>query len=245
MNNRMYVTPDWPAPKRIRAYTTTRNGGFSQAPFDSFNLAAYVNDDIEHVDANQSALIKDLDLPKAPIWLHQVHGNCAVRIDECNTSPDADASITQKENTICAVLTADCLPVLLCNRDGTEVAAVHAGWKGLLVNVIDATIAAMHASPDDIIAWMGPALGPDHFELSHNVYADFLNANPDYGTAFDPHNKRWHLDCYAIAKIQLMNAGVTNIYGGDFCTFKERDRFYSYRRDKGITGRMASLIYIT
>ncbi|MCB1826997.1 MAG: peptidoglycan editing factor PgeF [Coxiellaceae bacterium] len=245
MKRRTYLTPNWPAPKNIRAYTSTRLNGFSTAPFDSFNLGDYVNDDPYCVNQNKTALIDDLTLPEAPLFLNQVHGDCAVRIEEHTTAPEADASFTTKKNKVCAVLTADCLPVLLCNREGTEVAAIHAGWKGLLVNVIEATIKSMQSSPDDLIAWMGPGLGPDHFEMGNEVYADFLNTNPDYANAFKRDGKRWLFNAYTIGDLQLKHAGINAIYGGDFCTFKDKERFYSYRRDKGVTGRMTSLIYIT
>lgn len=245
MTNRTYLTPDWPAPKNIRAYTSTRQNGFSKAPFDSFNLGTYVNDNLDCVNKNVVALVNDLQLPELPLWLHQVHGNRAVRIEEQTTAPDADTSFTQQKNKVCAVLTADCLPVLVCNREGTEVAAIHAGWKGLLVNAVDAAIKAMYSSPDDLIAWMGPGLGPNNFEMGDDVYADFLNAHPNYAQGFTRHSDRWLFNCYTIGKMQLQRAGVNSIYGGGLCTFDDKDHFYSYRRDKGTTGRMASLIYIS
>jgi len=234
-----------PAPTHIRAYTSTRLGGFSQPPFNAFNLANYVEDEVATVADNINLLVEDLDLPEVPRWLHQVHGTYAVPAEAIQNTPDADGSFTQARNIVCAVLTADCLPVLLCNRDGTEVAAVHAGWKGLLANVIEATISAMHSSPDDLIAWMGPALGPGHFALGETERANFLNANPDYTHALDYTAPRWHLNCYTLATLQLHNAGVGAVYGGDLCTYEDKERFYSFRRDKGRTGRMASLIVIT
>lgn len=241
--SRKYLLPDWPAPKNIRAYTTTRQGGHSLGAYDSFNLAAYVSDDPTAVSSNIDSLVNDLNLPETPLWLNQVHGNCAVPIDECATTPQADASYTQQKNKICAVLTADCLPVLLCNRDGTEVAAVHAGWKGLLVNVIAATVAAMKTPASDLVAWLGPALSQAHFEFGNDVHADFINANPDYQTAFARRKDRWYLDPYAIAREQLKQAQVMAVYGGGLCTYANKNDFYSFRRDKGTTGRLATLIY--
>ena len=244
MSNRTYLIPDWPAPKNIRAYTSTRQHGFSKKPFDSFNIAQYVGDDPEWLQANIDALVNDLQLPEVPLWLRQVHGNHAVRIEACKAIPQADASFTQQKNKVCAVLTADCLPILISNREGTEVAAIHAGWRGLLGNVIVASIKKMQTSADDLMAWMGPALGPEHFELGDEVYADFLNANPDYAAGFKRKKQRWHLNCYAIATWQLQQAGIHAIYGGGLCTFNDKERFYSYRRDNAKTGRMTSLIFI-
>jgi polyphenol oxidase len=245
MTSPKYIQPNWPAGSHIRAYTTTREADASSASFEAVNLASDVNGAPSAARIKLGTLKKDLSLPEMPTWLHQVHGNRAVRIDAHQNTPKADASFTQQKNKICAVLTADCLPILLCNRDGTEVAAIHAGWRGLLANVIKSTISAMHSTPDDLMAWMGPALGPEHFQLNHPIYADFLNANPDYATGFCYEHDAWQFNCYTIARLQLINVGVTAIYGGDDCTYKDAQRFYSYRRDNGITGRMASLIFMT
>ncbi len=243
--SRDYLIPNWPAPKMIRALTTTRQQGHSQAPFDAFNLATYVDDDPEAVASNVSELIDELDLPESPTWLHQVHGTNVVRIEDCKNTPDADAGFTKKPHKICAVLTADCLPLLLCNQDGTEVAAIHAGWKGLLAGVIDAGINALDTPPDDLLVWMGPALCPEHFEVGNEVRADFINKHPDNNLGFIRQQGRWHLDFYRLAIMNLHRCGITHIYGGDHCTFTEDKQFFSYRRDNGVTGRMASLIYIT
>lgn len=235
MSNKTYITPEWPAPKNIRAYTTTRDHG---------NIATYVDDNPDVVVGNITRLVEDLQLPETPVWLRQVHGDRAVRIDEQTESPEADASYTQQRHTVCAVLTADCIPLLVCNRDGTEVAAIHAGWQGLLVNVINASINALTSSPEDLLVWMGPALSQKNFEMGNEIYANFLNANPDYASAFQRQNNKWYLDGYAIAKKQLQDANVNAVYSGDYCTYDDK-RFYSYRRDRGNTGRMTSLIYMT
>jgi len=240
-----YLEPNWPAPKHIRAFTTTRQHGHSQAPFNNFNLADYVGDDPQAVIGNVEELIDELDLPKSPTWLNQVHGTKAVRIEDCTDTPDADASFTSTKNKICVVRTADCLPILFCNRSGTEVAAVHAGWKGLFAGVIDATIDALATSPDDLLAWMGPALGPEHFEINNGMRADFIDKHPDNNLGIICRNKQWYLDFYKIATMNLQRCGVTQIYGGEHCTFAEEEQFFSYRRDNGVTGRMASLIWIT
>lgn len=242
--SRTYLVPDWPAPQHIRAFTTTRQQGHSRAPFNAFNLATYVDDDPTAVAANVGELIDELGLPESPTWLHQVHGTTAVRIEDCVDVPDADAGFTTKTNTVCAVMTADCLPILLCNRSGTEVAAIHAGWKGLLAGVIDASINALVTAPDDLLAWMGPALGPKHFEVGGEVHADFVNKHPDNNRGFTRRNGRWYLDFFRIATMNLHRCGITQIYGGEHCTFTEEEQFFSYRRDNGVTGRMASLIWI-
>ena len=242
---RNYLTPDWPTPNHGRAFTTTRAQGHSQTPFNEFNLANYVEDDPEAVSANVNELTNELDLPETPRWLHQVHGTTALRAEACTNSPDADASFTTQRNTVCVVMTADCLPILLCNRSGTEVAAIHAGWKGLLAGVIDSSIEALSSSPDDLLAWMGPALGPKHFAVGDDVRADFINRHPDNLKGFTQQKTRWHLDFYKIATMNLQRCGVTHIYGGEHCTFAEDNDFFSYRRDNGLTGRMASLIWIT
>jgi len=245
INQRNYILPDWPAAVTVRAYTTTRSAGHSQPPFDSFNLANHVNDNADAVNSNRRSLIKDLNLPTEPKWLCQTHSHKAVCLETTTFPCEADASFTQTRHLVCAVLTADCLPLLVCNTQGTEVAAIHAGWKGLLNGVIESTLKAMSSSPNDLLVWMGPALGPQYFAVSEALYADFLNEHPDYQRGFIKKDKRWQLDCYAIGRLQLQRLGVTQIYGGQFCTYEENSKFYSYRRDNGITGRMASIIFIS
>jgi len=240
-----YLQPNWPAPKNIKAYITTRENGYSQAPFNAFNIADYVGDDLDTVNKNIKTLIGELELPESPLWLNQVHGTTVTRIEDCTEIPDADAAYTSLNDKVCAVRTADCLPILLCNRDGTEVAAVHAGWKGLLAGVIDSTISALSSAPDDLLAWMGPALGPKHFEVNEAMRADFINQHPDNVTAFIYRDGRWMMDFYLVATMNLQRFGITQIYGGEHCTFTEEAQFFSYRRDQGVTGRMASLIWIT
>lgn len=246
MQTHNYLIPDWPAPDNIRAFTSQRNGGYSQPPFDSFNLAPHVGDDPTTLSKNITKLIDELTLPHEPIWLNQVHGTTVINIAQhtLGTRPEADACITQQPQTICSVLTADCLPILLCNQSGSEVAAIHAGWRGLLAGVIDATLEQMNSPMTDVLAWLGPAIGPGGFVVNDQIKVDFTQANPDNRSAFIQTNENeWHGNLYEMAKITLQRYGVTQIYGGEHCTFTETERFFSYRRHN-TTGRMASLIWI-
>ncbi|MCH9770749.1 MAG: peptidoglycan editing factor PgeF [Gammaproteobacteria bacterium] len=242
-----YLKPAWPAPANINAYTTLRSGGFSQAPFDSFNLGPHVNDNPAMVAKNVAKLVTDLMLPATPVWLNQVHGTKAVAIDNCieGERPAADACYTKQSHTVCAVLTADCLPILLCDQAGTQIAAIHAGWRGLLAGVIDNTIAAMDVSGKDFMAWLGPAIGPRVFDLNAAIRLDFIQRNPDNSSCFK--HKRgnvWTANIYELARINLRRLGIRQVYGGEHCTFSDSQRFFSYRRDQ-TTGRIASLIWLT
>jgi len=238
------IRPDWGAPENIVAVTTTRRGGFSQSCWGELNLASHVGDDPSSVMRNRSLLADSLQLPSAPIWLEQVHGCDVVMADERGVPPPCDASVSQRSGVVCAVLTADCLPLLLCNREGTVVAAVHAGWRGLAAGVIEQTIAQMKCPGDQIMAWLGPAIGPDAFEVGADVRDIFLAYQAQAEWAFrDQGNGKWLCDIYLLAKQRLTDLGVNQICGGDLCTYSDTERFYSYRRD-GATGRMASLIWI-
>lgn len=244
MNKDSTIPVDWPAPSTVRTSCTTRYGGFSEGPYTSYNLAAHVSDDSKAVSRNREKLSTDLELSREPIWLTQVHGTRVVRIDDCEDAPEADACCTEKPGHVCAVLTADCLPILVCHRDGKEVAAIHAGWRGLLNGVIDATINALNDAPESYLAWFGPALGPDNFEIDDDVRLDFMQRNADNGTAFKQISEtKYLMDMYSIARMNLSRCGIDDIYGGGLCTYSD-ERFYSYREDNGTTGRMATLIYI-
>lgn len=236
--------PDWPAPPGVNSLTTTREGGVSAAPWDSFNLGDHVGDDPGHVAANRARL--RLKLPAEPGWLKQVHSNRVVELGR-DLNPEADAAFTRQSGRVCAVLTADCLPVLLCDRAGSVVAAAHAGWRGLADGVLEATVAAMQVPPGDILAWLGAAIGPQAFEVGDEVRQAFIAQHPETAAAFVPHPAsapgKWLADIYQLARIHLNRVGVHAIYGGGRCTFTEVDSFYSYRRD-GVTGRMASLIWM-
>jgi YfiH family protein len=237
------ITPDWPAPPNVRAAVSTRIGGVSRSPYDGLNLGDHVGDDPQAVAANRRLLREFLHLPGEPHWLQQVHGTCAVDAGVSPQGCEADAVFSHAVGKVCAVLTADCLPVLLCDTDGTTVAAVHAGWRGLLDGVIEQTVERM-AVPGPLLAWLGPAIGPMVFEVGEEVREAFVHAQPSAAEAFVPSpNDRWLADIYALAKLRLERCGVTDVSGGDFCTFSDRRRFYSYRRD-GQTGRMASLIWL-
>lgn len=234
--------PDWPAPARVRAVQTLRGGGCSPAPWNSFNLGDHVGDDAARVLANRSVL--RAVLPAEPAWLTQVHGNLAVDAEKCPKSVAADAAWTQAADTVCAVMTADCLPVLFCDRAGSVVAAAHAGWRGLVGGVLEATLAAMAVPPGEVLAWFGPAIGPQRFEVGDEVRAAFLADDPGAGEAFAGQaSGKWLADIYRLARRRLQRAGVDAIYGGGECTVGDAGRYFSYRRD-GVTGRMATLIWL-
>jgi YfiH family protein len=239
-----FITPNWPAASKIKAFSTTRQNGFSLAPFDSFNLAEHVDDKVENVKRNRIKLQTILQLPAEPFWLSQIHSTKVVEA-KCDSSyPIADASYTSTTNTICAVLTADCLPLLICDKKASCVAAVHAGWKGLANGIIEETLKTLNIPGEELLVWLGPAIGPDTFEVGEDVLQKFMEYDSHAKKAFRalPNNK-WLANIYELAKQRLLNFGVTEIYGGEFCTFTQKDKFFSYRRDKQ-TGRMASLIWI-
>ncbi|MCG9031138.1 peptidoglycan editing factor PgeF [Laribacter hongkongensis] len=238
------LTAGWPAPARVRTLVTTRDGGVSLAPYASLNLGQHVGDDPAAVAENRARL--RACLPAEPFWLNQVHGigvqeACA---DAPDVPPDADAGFTRQPGVVCAVMTADCLPVLLTDRSGSVVAAAHAGWRGLCNGIIEATIARMAVPANDILAWLGPAIGPDAFEVGPEVRAAFMAHDPTAASAFAaiPDDK-YLADIYLLARQRLNVCGVTKVHGGDACTVTERERYFSYRRD-GRTGRMASLIWL-
>ena len=243
-----YLKPDWPAPKNIIAYTTTREGGVSNTPYHSFNLAAHVGDNLESVIKNRAILKKDLNLPSDPIWLNQTHSTNVISLDNPITNLNADASFTTKPNTVCAVLTADCLPLLICTKTGTKVAAIHAGWQGLLNGIIESTINALEEDGNNLLVWLGPAISNKAFIVKDDVRDVFVEKNAEAKIAFTPVsndiNDSWHADLYLLARLRLTKYNITNIYGGTFCTYNEPKKFFSFRRDNGITGRMASIIFV-
>lgn len=240
-----FITPNWPAPPQVKAYTTTRQGGYSQAPFAQFNLADHVSDDPDAVSKNRQGLSKSLQLPAEPSWLQQVHGTNILSLGSNQQGCTADASIATKPRQVCAVLTADCLPVLFCDRAGTRVAAVHAGWRGLASGILQATVQKLAVPFYEILVWFGPAIGPQKFEVGKKVYDTFTKSYPLTKYAFHQIDEnRWLANIYFLARECLDSVKVTRIYGGKFCTYTEAERFFSYRRDGGITGRMASLIWI-
>ena len=239
-----FITPDWPAPARVRALSTTRMGGISLPPYDSLNLGDRVGDDLQAVTANRQRLEEQLGLPAAPCWLEQIHGCDVVDAGAVESGCQADASITRQPGVACVVMTADCLPLLLCDKQGRCVAAVHAGWRGLLDGVIEMTLERMVLPPEQILAWMGPAIGPDAFEVGDEVFHAFVERDAAAVVHFHANRPGHKLaDIYGLARQRLTAKGVAFISGGRYCTVSERDRFFSYRRD-GATGRMATLIWL-
>lgn len=238
-----WIVPDWSAPQRVRALVTTRSGGVSAAPYASLNLGTHVGDAPEAVDHNRRLLARHL--PAGPLWLQQVHGTTVVRADAVASGTEADAAFTAKAGTVCAVMTADCLPVLLCDRAGTKVAAAHAGWRGLVGGVLERTVEAMQVPPEDLMAWLGPAIGPAAFEVGDEVRAAFCAHDPAAAGAFAAGLQpgKWMADIYMLARQRLTASGVGRIDGGGECTVADPARFYSYRRE-GVTGRFASLIWL-
>lgn len=246
-----WLTPDWPAPKNIGAAITTREGGCSLGPFGSNNLALHVADSEADVIANRKALMHNLGLSAQPKWLEQVHGTEVIYAPQTTPAftPTADASFTDQSGSACVVLTADCLPVLLCNQQGTQVAAAHAGWRGLCNGILRNTLATF-SRDDQLLAYLGPAIGPTAFEVGAEVLEAFIDQAQDsqqiqsIKAAFAPaQDGKYLADLYALARAELASCGVTAVYGGQYCTFSDPARFYSYRREAK-TGRMASLIWL-
>ena len=248
MNRRLpgdWLIPNWPAPQNVGAVSTSRSGGVSDANYRALNLSDRVGDDPASVQTNRGNLRASLCLPTEPAWLWQVHGNTIVDASQVNGRVEADACVAFSPGPVCVVTTADCLPVLFCDANGTRIAAAHAGWRGLAAGVLEATIEALGLSSDQVIAWLGPAIGPRRFEVGDEVKAVFVDQAPSNLTAFIPTpNGRWFADIYRLARNRLRAKGVHNIYGGGWCTYSDSKRFFSYRRD-GATGRMASMIWMS
>jgi len=236
------IIPDWPAPFSVKALQTTRAGGISSPPYDSFNLGDHVGDVPLAVERNR--ILLNRLLPSEPVWLKQTHGTVVVSADTANCLPQADACIARHRAAVCVVMTADCLPILLCDTQGSVVGVAHAGWRGLAAGVIEATVRAMETAPENTMAWLGPAISQDEFEVGDEVRAAFLAKQPQAASAFIPgQNGKWYADLYALARLRLNALGIRRIHGGDSCTYRERDRYFSYRRD-GATGRMGTFIWL-
>ncbi len=243
-NRFKFITPNWLTPPQVKAYTTTRYGGYSHPPYDGFNLADHVGDDAKTVAENRLALSQALNLPNKPIWLKQIHGNQVVTANVDNSHCAADAAFTTMPGHICVILTADCLPVLFCDRAGSRVAAAHAGWRGLANGILETTLQRLNLSPQEILVWLGPAIGSQAFEVGDEVRNCFIDFLPQAEEAFKPSRENhWLADIHKLARQRLTHQGVTAIYGDDYCTYTNAEQFYSYRRDK-VTGRMASLIWL-
>jgi len=239
----LWISAEWPAPANVRNCITTRRGGCSQGPWKGFNLGTHVGDEPAHVAANRAELQRVLGC--APAWLNQTHSTLVCKADP-HLVAEADASWTNERQIACTVMTADCLPVLLCNKDGTRVAAAHAGWRGLLDGILEQTVSSMGSPGYALMAWLGPAIGPQEFEVGPEVREAFVTADDNAADAFVPASRAGHYraDIYQLARQRLAKAGVTAVYGGGLCTVSEPARYFSYRRD-GQTGRFASLIWLS
>jgi hypothetical protein len=239
-----WIVPDWDAPRRVRAFVTTRHGGVSRGEHASLNLGARCGDDPEHVARNRA--IVRASLPSEPRWLAQVHGVEVADLDRAATAdaPRADAAIVSKPGVVATVLTADCMPLFLCDASGRNLALVHAGWRGMSAGVIENALAALDAPPAGVIAWMGPTIGPAAFEVGPEVREAFLAADAGAGEAFVAHREgKFMADLYALARRRLARAGVTRVGGGGFCTYRDSERFFSYRRVKE-SGRMGAFAWL-
>ncbi len=238
-----WLSADWPAPEWVHTCVTTRQLGSSQGPWKGFNLGDHVGDDPVHVAANRAELERELAC--SPAWLVQTHSTDVLRANPALTA-EADAAWTDEPGVACTIMTADCLPVLFCDRTGTKVAAAHAGWRGLLDGVLENTLKALAVAPSDVLVWFGPAIGPQAFEVGLEVRDAFVSVDPQASSAFVASDRAGHFlaDIYQLARQRLNAAGVHSISGGNQCTVSDPLRFYSYRRD-GQTGRMASLIWLS
>jgi len=238
-----WIVPDWPAPASVKALITTRSGGVSKGPYASLNLGLRTGDDPQAVAANRDQL--NSLLPQPPRWLRQVHGASVVEADSLAGLPEADAGIARRSGTVCAVLVADCIPVLLADRAGTTVAIAHAGWRGLAAGIIENTARRMAVDPRGLIAYLGPGIGPGAFEVGADVRDAFVARDAEAAAAFTPHTAgKWLADLFLLARQRLRRAGVPEIHGGALCTYSDARRFFSYRREP-TTGRMAALIWLS
>lgn len=240
------IEADWPAPPGVHAVQTVRAGGVSTGAHATLNLGSNTRDDAARVAVNRRLLREGLRLPREPAWLRQIHGVeviDAAAVDAAALPPAADAAQTTAAGVVCAVLSADCLPVLFCADDGRWIGAAHAGWRGLAAGVLEATLRSAPLPPSRLLAWLGAAIGPAHFEVGPEVRAAFMAIDPAAADAFTPgRGDRWHGDLYRLARQRLARAGLERVHGGGLCTYADAARFYSFRRDPE-TGRMASLIW--
>jgi hypothetical protein len=238
------LIPDWPAPARVKALITTRRGGCSQAPYESLNLAQHVGDDPAAVARNRARLREACGVPREPFWLQQVHGCRVADSARDKAGCEADAVFSRRPGEVCGVLTADCLPLLVTDRAARVVCAVHAGWRGLAAGVVEAALASLALPPRELLVWLGPAIGRDAYEVGDEVREQFVSRCAEDAPAFRrTEQDRWLADIYQLARLRLGRLGVGYVGGGDFCTWSQSSLFYSYRRE-GVTGRMASLIWL-
>lgn len=238
------IKPHWPAPAHVHAFTTTRVGGVSLAPYDTLNLGAYVKDNPDHIAQNRKIVCEALSLPSEPAWLAQQHTTVVLKAAAFDTPPCADASFTREKGKVCVVTTADCLPVLVCDKTGTVVSAIHAGWRGLAGGIVPFTLEHLNIAAEETLVWLGPAIGPTAFEVRDDVRDLFLAEGAAESMHFKPYNDRFLCNMYDIARYQCAKLGVTHVYGGDLCTFSDPKQFYSFRRE-GETGRMGTMIFLS
>lgn len=239
-----YILPNWPAPPQIKAYTTVRNGWGKRALHHDLHGGNFIPNHPEYIEESRR-LEELLNLPNQPIWITQTHSTHVVEACSKNQAQLADASFTNKTKQICIVMTADCLPILICHRQASHVAAIHAGWRGLANGIIEATLDALNCPPEELLVWFGPAIGPEKFEVGKDVYDAFISKHEESSSAFKPQTEgKWLANLYELATIRLRLRGICNTYGGQFCTYSQPDLFFSYRRDRARTGSMASLIWI-
>ncbi|GJM05010.1 MAG: laccase domain protein [marine bacterium B5-7] len=239
----LWLWADWPAPQHIRAGTSIRKGGSSKAPYNELNLATHVGDITADVIRNRNNLSKHLELPNEPSWLEQTHSSKIISLDHHQKNSVADGSYTSKKNNICAILTADCVPILFCNSEGTKIAAIHAGWKGICAGIIENAIKEF-AKPNSTLVWIGPCIGRQYYQVGRDVYEQCLDYSDSLKSAFQQiNNEHWYCDLSNIVKIILRNSEVGLIYECGLCTYKSIDLFYSYRRENN-TGRTASMIWM-
>ena len=255
------IAPDWPAPARVRCAFTLRTGGVSAAPYASLNLGAHVGDAADAVQENRRRVWESLRLPAQPVWLQQVHGAEVVDLDvlegrsqdsaqpssgvmHSGPGASADAAVTRTAGHVCVIQVADCMPVLFAARDGSAVGAAHAGWRGLAGGVLEQTVRALGVAPGDLVAWLGPTISQQHFEVGDDVRGAFMSSDPGASAAFVANTRgRWQCDLYALARRRLAMLGVSEVFGGGWCTYADAARFFSFRRD-GQCGRMAALIWL-
>jgi len=233
-------------PSNIKLLSTPRflDGGHSKGNFDNFNLALHVDDEKSAVLSNRDLLLRRYNLPSTPVWINQTHSNVSVDADSILSIVDADASYSRKLGTVCGVLTADCLPVFICNKEGTAVGVAHAGWRGLADGIIESLIESLDCNGEDLIVHLGPAISRLSFEVGREVKSQYLSKNKNFESCFTYSNNKYYLDLYDAARVVLKSFGVSSISGGDRCTYKEKDQYFSYRRDGECSGRMAHLIWI-
>ena len=238
-----WLAADWPVPPGVVAGTTMRQGGCSSGSYESLNLAAHVGDEPQAVARNQSLFRETCQLPSEPLWLAQVHGTTALDAASASSGSEGDAMHSGLANVVCAVLTADCLPVVFASRSGGSIAVAHAGWRGLVAGILESTVAAMACETKDLQAWLGPAISQPAFEVGAEVRERFVTHDSDAALHFLPNSRgRWQADLYGLARRRLRRCGVTDVYGGGRCTYGEPSAFYSYRRD-GVCGRMATFVF--